>query len=103
MRAGTAEFMIGILLRPNRLSMPESSLLARLRWVSLAILALSVMLTLTVRMSPTWWARWSLKKAREPLRQSELGLKMAGCGVGIGICTGFLPALAGGVSVSGSA
>jgi hypothetical protein len=32
--------------------MPESSLLVRLRWVSLAMLALSVMLTFTVRMSP---------------------------------------------------
>ena len=54
--------------------MPESSVLVRLRWVSLAIAALSVMLTMTVRMSPTWRARWSLKKAREPLRHSEFGL-----------------------------
>ena len=37
--------------------MPESSLLVRLRWVSLAMLALSVMLTVTVRMSPTRAAR----------------------------------------------
>jgi hypothetical protein len=51
--------------------------------------ALSVMLTFTVRMSPTWWARWSLKKAREPLRQSEFGLYAAGCAAGIGIWTGL--------------
>ena len=31
-------------------------------------------LTLTVRMSPTRLARWSLKKAREPVCHSELGL-----------------------------
>ena len=54
--------------------MPESSLSLRLRWVSFSKLALSVMLTVTVRMSPIWWARWSLKKAREPLRHSEFGL-----------------------------
>ena len=74
MRVGTGVFMSGTLGLPKKLSMPESSALVRLRWVSLAILALSVMLTLTVRMSPIWCARWSLKKAREPLRQSELGL-----------------------------
>ena len=32
---------------------PESSLFDRLRWVSLAVLAVSVMFTVTVRMSPT--------------------------------------------------
>ncbi len=53
---------------------PESSLLVRLRWVSLAMLALSVMLTVTVRRSPIRAARWSLKKAREPFRHSELAL-----------------------------
>ena len=54
--------------------MPESSLLVRLRWVSLAMLALSVKLTVTVSRSPIRAARWSLKKAREPLRHSELAL-----------------------------
>ena len=37
-------------------------------------LAVSVMLTTTVNMSPTWWARWSLKNSREPERQSEFSL-----------------------------
>ena len=74
MRVGNAELSTGSFCLPKKLVTPESSVLARLRWVSLAILALSVMLTLTVRISPTWCARWSLKKAREPLRQSELGL-----------------------------
>ena len=81
--------MIGTLLLPKKLSMPESSLVSRLRCVSLAMIALSVMLTCTVRMSPTWCARWSLKKAREPLRHSEFGLYEAGCAAGIGICTGL--------------
>ena len=42
---------------PMKSVMPESSLLVRLRWVSLAMLALSVMLTVTVRMSPIRAAR----------------------------------------------
>ena len=54
--------------------MPESSVLVRLRWVSLAKLAWSVMLTVTVSRSPIWWARWSLKNDREPFRHSELAL-----------------------------
>ena len=54
--------------------MPESSVSVRLRWVSLAKLAWSVMLTVTVSRSPIWWARWSLKNEREPLRHSELAL-----------------------------
>ena len=74
MRVGSVAFKIGSLLLPKKLSMPESSLLVRLRWVSLSMIALSVMLTATVRMSPTWCARWSLKKPRAPLRQSEFGL-----------------------------
>ena len=44
-------------LLPTKSVMPESSLLVRLRWVSLAMLALSVMLTVTVMMSPTRAAR----------------------------------------------
>ena len=74
MRVGTAAFMIGSFCLPKKLVTPESSVIARLRCVSLSILALSVMLTFTVRMSPIWCARWSLKKAREPLRHSEFGL-----------------------------
>ena len=45
-----------------------------LRWVSLAKLAWSLMTTVTVSRSPIWWARWSLKKEREPFRHSEFGL-----------------------------
>ena len=52
-RVGTAELMSGTLVLPKKLSMPESSLFSRLRWVSLAITALSLRLTVTVRMSPT--------------------------------------------------
>src|SRR5690606_34957718 len=71
---GTAALRIGTFDLPKKLSMPESSVLERLRCVWLAIAALSVKFTMTVRMSPTIWARWSLKKAREPERHSEFGL-----------------------------
>ena len=57
MRVGTGVFMIGTFGLPKKLSTPESSLFSRLRWVSLAITALSLRLTVTVRMSPTWCAR----------------------------------------------
>ena len=50
--------------------------------------AVSAMLIVTVRMSPTLLARWSLKKARAPGCQSELGWRSTAIGVGIGICTG---------------
>jgi hypothetical protein len=63
-----------IVCDPRKSVTPESSLLERLRWVWLAMLALSVMLTVTVMMSPTRAARWSRKKAREPFRHSELAL-----------------------------
>ena len=75
MRPGSIEaagFLMALL--PMKSVMPESSLLVRLRWVSLAILALSVKFTVTVRRSPTRAARWSLKNAREPFRHSELAL-----------------------------
>src|SRR3546814_1909997 len=39
---------------------------------------------MTVRMSPTLLARWSLRKAREPGRHSELGCRSMTCGAGIG-------------------
>src|SRR3546814_4542148 len=39
---------------------------------------------ITVRMSPTSLARWSLRKAREPGRHSELGWRSIVCGAGIG-------------------
>ena len=45
-----------------------------IRGVELLTAALSVKLTAMVRMSPIWRARWSLKKAREPFRHSELAL-----------------------------
>lgn len=76
-------------LEPAKSVIPESSLLERLCWVWLAMLALSVKFTVTVRMSPIWRARWSLKKAREPDRHSELALYEATSGCGIGICTGL--------------
>jgi hypothetical protein len=43
----------------------------------------------TVRRSPIWRARWSLKNALEPFRHSELALYDATSGFGIGICTGL--------------
>jgi len=49
----TAVFRLVIVLLPMKSETPESSLLERLRWVSLAVLAVSVMFTVTVRMSPT--------------------------------------------------
>ena len=73
MRVGTGVFMIGTLGLPKKFAIPESSAALRLRAVSFSSEALSVIFTLTVRMSPIWLARWSLKKAREPVRQSELG------------------------------
>ena len=63
-----------MVLLPMKSLMPESSLLVRLRLVPFSNLALSVIFTFTVMMSPTCMARWSLKNAREPLRQSEFGL-----------------------------
>ena len=78
-----------MVFEPMKSLMPESSVADRLRLVPFSNLALSVIFTFTVMMSPTCMARWSLKNAREPLRQSEFGLKTAGCGAGIGICTGL--------------
>ena len=54
---------------PTLLSLAE----VRLRLVPLSILALSSMVTNTVRMSPILWARWSLKKPRASFENSELG------------------------------
>ncbi len=50
--------------------------------------AVSVVLTRTVTMSPTWAARWSLKKARLPLRQSALACGTATWAAGIGMVSG---------------
>ena len=47
------ELKIGSLVLPKKLSTPESSEFFRLRVVSFSTVALSVILTLTVRMSPT--------------------------------------------------
>ena len=57
MRVGTGVFMIGTFGLPKKLAIPESSVIVRVRLVSFSIFALSVMLTFTVRMSPTWCAR----------------------------------------------
>ena len=56
-RPGRILFGCVIVCAPMKSVMPESSLLVRLRWVSLAILALSVMLTVTVMISPIRAAR----------------------------------------------
>jgi hypothetical protein len=53
MRVGTGVFMIGTLGLPKNTSMPESSFILRLRCVSFSSVALSVIFTFTVRMSPT--------------------------------------------------
>lgn len=58
------------------------------RSVVFCILALSEMVTITVRMSPILWARWSLKKPRASFENSEFGWYEATTGSGIGICTG---------------
>src|SRR5581483_6519861 len=88
-RVGTGVFMIGTFGLPKKLTIPESSVIVRVRFVSFSIFALSVMLSFTVRISPTWCARWSLKNAREPFRQREFGLYAAGWAAGIGIWTGL--------------
>src|ERR1700730_11196296 len=101
MRPGNMLFPVTpSVLLPTKSVMPESSLLVRLRWVSLAILALSVMLTVTVRRSPTRAARWSLQKAREPFRHSELALYDTVSGFGTGICPGLLPVCVVGFSIA---
>src|SRR5262249_51042097 len=90
MRPGRMDFA-GVLmsLLPMKSSTPEFSLFYRLRWVSFFKFALSVVWPFAVMLSPPWCARWSLRRAREPFRHSELGLYDTGCGVGIGICTGL--------------
>ena len=68
-----SEFFFHFVSAPKKFSAPRSSPFLRLRLVVLSSWALSVTLTLTVTRSPTSRARWSLKKAREPVRQSEFG------------------------------
>ena len=53
--------------------MPAVLLADRPDWVELFICALSSMVTITVRMSPTRWARSSLKKPLAEVRYSEFG------------------------------
>jgi hypothetical protein len=60
----------------------------RARVVSFCIAAWSSIAMFTVRMSPIWAARWSLKKARAPGRQSEFGWCVIACWRGIGSTTG---------------
>ena len=57
---------------PKKLVTPAVLALVRDALVALVVLALSSILISTVRMSPTRLARWSSKKARAPLRHSEL-------------------------------
>src|SRR4029077_7987444 len=97
-RTAVAGLLISLL--PRKSVIPESSLLSRLRWVSLAMFALSGVVTVTVSRSPIRAARWSLKKAREPFRHSEFALYEACSGFGIGICTGLLPGCVGGFLVA---
>src|SRR6202012_4691149 len=66
--------------KPSRLVRPRFAPLVREVEVSFLVLALSLMLISTVRMSPGARARWSLKKVRAPVRHSELAV--AGCGAG---------------------
>ena len=74
--------------KPNMFSAPRLSPFWRARFVVLSMAALSVMRTRTVTRSPMRPARWSLKKAREPVRQSELGAETVTRGSGIGMRTG---------------
>lgn len=69
-----------VLSRPRKCGTPAFVPEVRELLVALVVLALSSMSMLTVRMSPTRLARWSLKKARAPVRHSELAL--AACGAG---------------------
>jgi hypothetical protein len=73
--------------RPSRFVESADSELLRDRVVLFDRLAVSAMLIVTVRMSPTWVARWSLKKARAPGRHSEFAWRSTGMGCGIGIVT----------------
>src|SRR5690606_23156 len=66
--------------RPKKFSTPAWVLAVRDELVALVVLAESSISICTVRMSPTRLARWSLKKARAPERQSELA--EAGWGAG---------------------
>src|SRR5438128_1021296 len=63
--------------RPNRWGAPAAVSEVREDVVALEVLALSSISILTVRISPTRLARWSLKNARAPIRHSELA--EAGC------------------------
>src|ERR1700733_8197681 len=69
--------LVSSVSRPKKLVMPAVLALVLVAVVAFEVLALSSILISTVRMSPTRLARWSLKKARAPLRHSELG--DAGC------------------------
>ena len=62
---------------------------AVLVWVWFFRVPLSLMLTATVRMSPTSVARASLKKPRAPGRHRELAPAVGGCGAGMGMLTGW--------------
>ncbi|MNY78513.1 hypothetical protein D3C86_2187830 [compost metagenome] len=53
---------------PKSPPMPALLVELRVRWVWLLIWALSSMMTMTVRMSPTRWARSSLKKPLAEVR-----------------------------------
>src|SRR5271170_6292925 len=62
---------------PKKFGTPNLLAEVRAALVAFEVLALSSILISTVRMSPTRLARWSSKKARAPVRHSELG--EAGC------------------------
>ncbi|GJE46169.1 hypothetical protein AEGHOMDF_5369 [Methylobacterium soli] len=68
-----AAFTPALLSSPKAFGRPNPSVFERERLVSLLRLALSVTFTFTVTRSPMRAARWSLKKAREPVRQREFG------------------------------
>ncbi len=77
--------------KPSRLLADASSPALRERDVELEIAALSSITMTTVTISPTSLARWSLRKARDPGRQSELGWRSTTTGGGMGMAMGLLP------------
>jgi len=82
--------------------MPVWSVPEWLVWVVLFTLAESAIEMFTVRMSPILLARWSPKKERAPVRQSELGPAGSFFGGGSGIDTFSGPATVAGLEIGDS-
>jgi hypothetical protein len=75
---------------PKKFGTPMVLLVARPVLEVFWVLAESLTVTSTVRMSPTRPARWSLKKVRAPVRHSELGVTGAGDGSRADANTGWV-------------